>query len=77
MSGDFDTKTPMEQAERIVAGASNARHLVMRNAGHDDVLAGYPSVIAQLVSFFAGEAGKATSEIVLEPIRFQLPRQHP
>ncbi|NIV76968.1 MAG: hypothetical protein GWN37_19665, partial [Gammaproteobacteria bacterium] len=37
-SAELDTKTPMSQAERLMPFLANARHVVLKNAGHDDLL---------------------------------------
>ena len=37
-SADLDTKTPMQQARRLLPYLSNARHVILVNGGHDDLL---------------------------------------
>ena len=38
LSGSLDMNTPPEQAERLRWNLTNARHLVVRNAGHEQIL---------------------------------------
>ena len=75
-SADLDTKTPMKQAERLLPHLSNARHVVLMNAGHDDLLEVVEEVRTRLDAFFAGRAVSA-SPIVLGPIQFSLPSEQP
>ncbi len=72
ISGDLDTRTPMAQAERLLPFLSNADHVVMRNAGHDDVLEVCDPALERIVAFFGGRPVD-TTEIVLPPVRFDLP----
>ena len=53
VSGPLDSNTPPQQAERVRWGFSDARHLVVANAGHEDML---PSgaVQDQIVRFLGG-----------------------
>ncbi len=71
-SADLDTKTPMAQAQRLLPSLSNARHIVLTNAGHDDLLEMVEEVRARVSDFFAGEVVSA-SPINLEPIHFSMP----
>jgi pimeloyl-ACP methyl ester carboxylesterase len=75
-SGDLDTKTPMKQAQRLLPYLSNARHIVLANAGHDDILEVAPQVRARIRDFFAGKE-VSTSPIDLQPIHFSMPSDHP
>jgi len=74
-SGDLDTRTPMAQAERLLPYLSNARHIVLANAGHDDILEVDPDVRARIREFFAGEK-VSTSPIGLEPVHFSMPSDY-
>jgi hypothetical protein len=74
-SGDLDTKTPMTQAQRLLPSLSNARHVVLTNAGHDDLLEMDEEVRARVHAFFAGQAVSA-SPINLDPIHFSMPSDH-
>ena len=71
-SAELDTKTPMEQAERLLPHLSNVRHVVLANAGHDDLLEVNETVRARMRTFFEGAVVSA-SPIRLEPIRFAMP----
>jgi pimeloyl-ACP methyl ester carboxylesterase len=74
-SADLDTKTPMMQAQRLLPSLSNARHVVLTNAGHDDLLEMGEEVRARVRAFFAGEVVSA-SPISLQPIHFSMPSDH-
>lgn len=71
-SADLDTKTPMSQAQRLLPYLGNARHVVLMNAGHDDLLEVTGEVRARMDSFFGGEVVSVVP-IVLDPIRFSIP----
>jgi len=73
-SADLDTKTPMKQAERLLPHLSNARHVVLTNAGHDDLLEVVEEVRTRLDAFFSGRA-VSESPIVLGPIQFSMPSE--
>ena len=75
-SADLDTRTPLQQAERLLPYLSNARQVVLMNAGHDDLLEVVEEVGVRLSAFLAGEA-VSTSPIVLEPIHFSMPSERP
>ena len=75
-SAELDTKTPLQQAERLLPYLSNARHVVLMNAGHDDLLEVVEEVRARLGAFLAGKAVSA-SPIVLDPVHFSMPSEHP
>jgi pimeloyl-ACP methyl ester carboxylesterase len=74
-SADLDTKTPMAQAQRLLPHLSNARHVVLSNAGHDDLLDMGDEVRARVHAFFAGHVVSA-SPISLAPIHFSMPSDH-
>jgi pimeloyl-ACP methyl ester carboxylesterase len=74
-SAELDTKTPVKQAQRLLPYLSNARHVVLTNAGHDDLLEVGEEVSVRVRAFFAGEAVSA-SPISLEPIHFSMPSDH-
>jgi pimeloyl-ACP methyl ester carboxylesterase len=74
-SADLDTKTPMTQAQRLLPFLSNARHVVLINAGHDDLLEMDEEVRARVGAFFAGEV-VSESPIRLDPIHFSMPSDH-
>ena len=74
-SAELDTKTPMKQAQRVLPYLSNARHVVLTNAGHDDLLEVDEEVRVRVRAFLAGEVVSA-SPISLEPIRFSMPSDH-
>lgn len=71
-SAELDTKTPMSQAQRLLPYLGNAHHVVLMNAGHDDLLEVTGDVRARMDAFFTGEV-VSTAPIVLDPIRFSVP----
>jgi pimeloyl-ACP methyl ester carboxylesterase len=71
-SAELDTKTPMSQAQRLLPFLGNAQHVVLMNAGHDDLLEVGREVRDRMGAFFAGEA-VSPAPIVLGPIRFSVP----
>ncbi|MDX2316496.1 MAG: alpha/beta fold hydrolase [Gammaproteobacteria bacterium] len=73
-SAELDTKTPLEQAQRLLPHLSNVHHIVLANAGHDDLLEVNEAVRARMRAFFEGAAVSA-SPIVLEPIQFAMPSE--
>ena len=74
-SADLDTKTPAQQAQRLLTYLSDARHIVLVNAGHDDLLEVVDEVRERMDAFFAGKAVNA-ARIVLDPIEFSMPSGH-
>jgi hypothetical protein len=74
-SADLDTKTPLQQAQRLLPHLGNARHVVLLNAGHDDLLQVVEEVRARLDAFLAGEE-VSTVPVELGPIRFSMPSGH-
>ncbi len=71
-SADLDTKTPAQQAQRLLPHLGNARHVVLRNAGHDDLLEVVGEVRERMEAFFAGQA-PSTDPIVLDRVEFSMP----
>jgi pimeloyl-ACP methyl ester carboxylesterase len=71
-SADLDTKTPMGQTLRLLPGLGRGQHVVMQNAGHDDLLEVDPRVQGRIIAFFQGKPVE-TSPIALDPIRFAIP----
>jgi len=70
VSGSLDGKTPPARAERARRGFTTSTHVVIENAGHNEIL-GRPEVHERAVRFLAGEA--LEDELVtLSPIRFAL-----
>ena len=54
LSGELDYNTPPFQAERVKWGFSNATHLVVKNAGHEQILSN--TIIKETIPrFFGGE----------------------
>ena len=62
----------MRQAERLLPMLPNAEHIVMRNAGHADVLEVCDAALERILAFLDGRP-LDTSEIVLPPIHFDVP----
>jgi hypothetical protein len=55
VSGDLDWNTPPYQAEELRWGFSNATHLVVRNAGHEQTWLQNQGSIPVLVDFLSGK----------------------
>ena len=68
-SADLDTRTPMEQAQRLLPYLKNARHVVLRRAGHADLLNLEKPVCDRILAFFEGQPVDLTS-IAMSPIDF-------
>jgi pimeloyl-ACP methyl ester carboxylesterase len=72
ISGSLDVRTPPENAEDVLAGFPNGRHLVIEGGSHDDDLfLSSPEIAETMIGFLRGEEPKG--RIVLEPLRFELP----
>lgn len=72
ISGTLDVKTPPENAEDVLAGFPNGRHLVIEGGSHDDDLFLSSQRIAEaMIGFLRG--GEPPARIVLDPLRFELP----
>ena len=54
LSGSLDWNTPPYQAEEILWGFSNGTHLIVRNAGHEQILT-HPEIRKAVVRFLSGE----------------------
>ncbi|MEM7575579.1 MAG: alpha/beta hydrolase [Bacteroidota bacterium] len=54
LSGTLDFNTPPYQAERLRWNLPNAQHLIVQNAGHEQVLP-HPKVQAAILAFLQGE----------------------
>lgn len=69
VSGTLDNNTPPFQAEQVRWGMPNARHLIVANAGHEDMLPN-PEVQKAIAAFLRGEnLGDRT--ITLPPLAFE------
>jgi pimeloyl-ACP methyl ester carboxylesterase len=75
-SAELDTKTPLEQAERLLPFLSNVQHVVLANAGHDDLLEVNNKVRARMRTFLEGAVVSA-APISLDPIQFSMPSESP
>lgn len=72
ISGTLDVKTPPENAEDILPGFPNGRHLVIDGGSHDDDLfLASPQIAESMIDFLQGREPR--ERIVLPPIRFDLP----
>lgn len=54
LSGSLDWNAPPHQAEEIVRGFSNAVHIIVENAGHEQILK-HPETAKAIFNFLAGE----------------------
>ncbi|MEL7147879.1 MAG: alpha/beta hydrolase, partial [Bacteroidota bacterium] len=55
LSGTLDFNTPPYQAEEVRWGLSNSSHIVVSNAGHEQILT-HPKAAKTILSFLSGEA---------------------
>ncbi len=54
MSGTLDFNTPPHQAEEVRWGYSNSNHIIVKNAGHEQILT-HPKATETIVRFLKGE----------------------
>ena len=72
ISGSIDARTPPANAEEVLEGFPNGRHLVIEGAGHDDDLfLSSPGIREAMLGFLRGEAPPA--RVVLPPLEFVTP----
>lgn len=64
LSGTLDGRTPLANAQALLPGFSDSRHLVVRGASHDDELwLGHPDIAEHIADFLAG---RPVDDAVLE-----------
>jgi pimeloyl-ACP methyl ester carboxylesterase len=68
LSGDLDARTPVYQTEAIRKGFPNSVHIVVTNAGHEQVLPN-PEVREIIQSFLMGDV-PVRQEVTSEPMKF-------
>jgi len=74
ISGTADGRTPVSNANEVLATLSNGSHLTIEGAGHSDPLfLSSPQILQTMLKFYAGEK-VGDSRIELDPIKFVLPR---
>ncbi len=57
ISSSLDGRTPVANAEAAISGFSQANHLILAGAGHDDDLwLSHPQIPSRIADFFAGRA---------------------
>ena len=72
LSGSLDPKTPPANAEAVLPGFPNGRHLVIEGGSHDDdLLLASPELVESMIAFLAGR--EPAVKIDLGPPDFQLP----
>lgn len=77
ISGTLDGRTPMANAEEVLGGFPNGRHLVIENAGHsDDLFLSSPRILDVMRAFLADRPLPAT-RLVVEPPRLADGRMPP
>ena len=54
MSGTLDSNTPLYQAEEVRWGFSNSSHIIIDNAGYEQILT-HPKAIPIIIRFLKGE----------------------
>ncbi|MHC4991759.1 MAG: alpha/beta hydrolase, partial [Planctomycetota bacterium] len=68
LSGTLDWNTPPFQAEQLRWGLTNATHIIVENAGHEQVLP-HPEVQEAIVKFLAGKPVQGRT-VQAPPVRF-------
>lgn len=68
MSGTLDFNTPPYQAEELRWGLANAQHIIVQNAGHEQVLT-HPDAIPNMLKFLKGESLGSLS-LAHPPLKF-------
>lgn len=68
LTGTLDFNTPPYQAERIRWGMPNATHLIVENAGHEQILP-QPGVQRAILAFLQGQDVRDRT-VILPPLRF-------
>ena len=72
ISGTFDVRTPVSNAEEVRRGFTNSTHLIIDGAVHSDPLfLSSPKIKDVMLEFMKGEK-ISTTKITLEPIKFAL-----
>lgn len=69
VSGSLDFNTPPHQAEELRWGLTNATHLIVENAGHEQTLFQNDTALPVILDFLAGKDVHAR-EITYPPLRF-------
>lgn len=73
VSGTADVRTPLENAEQVLAGLPNGRHLIVDGAGHgNDLLFAAPAVAGEISAFLAGQE-ISSQRLRAEPLWRQVP----
>lgn len=68
LTGTLDWNTPPHQAEEVRWGFTNGTHLIVENAGHEQILT-QPQIGKAIVRFLSGEDVRDV-KVALPPIRF-------
>lgn len=68
LSGTLDWNTPPHQAEEVRWGFSNATHLIVENAGHEQILP-QPAIGKAILDFLRGKDVHGV-KVVLPPLKF-------
>lgn len=71
MSGTFDGRTPPRNAEEILKGFPNGRHVLIEGAGHGDELFVSSAKIKDVMLEFMRGVPLSTQKITLPALRFQ------
>ena len=71
LSGTFDGRTPPRNAEEILKGFPNGRHVLIEGAGHGDELFVSSPKIKDLMLEFMRDMPLSTQKITLAPIHFK------
>lgn len=70
VSGTLDSRTPISNAEEIRAGLPNSQHLVIENAGHDEMLFSQAPGLREAIVAFMRDGSVSRKRIAVEPPQF-------
>lgn len=78
ISGTLDGRTPVANAEEVMEGFSDARHLVIENAGHSNALfLSSPEILPAMLDFMRGRPAEDRHLVVSPPTFAGLPDPTP
>lgn len=71
ISGTLDGRTPVSNAEEVLQGLPNGKHLIIDGAGHSDPLfLSSPKIANIMLDFMKGKKVKKKQTIQLKPMKF-------
>ena len=70
VSGTLDSRTPISNAEEIRGGFPDSQHLIVENAGHDEMLFSQAPGLREAIVDFMRDGSVSTTRISVEPPQF-------